>query len=101
MERDAGYEMPLQLLQTLPGIALMVAAMLLVEIGADMAVFGSAQRLAFWVGMCSGNNESAGKRKSGRIRKGDAWVRRLLCEFAQTTGRSRCALKDNRNNRTS
>ena len=92
--RDAGYGMPLQLLQTLPGIDLMGAAMLLVEIGADMSVFGSAQRLASWVGMCPGNNESAGKRKSGRIRKGNAWVRRLLCEFAQAAGRSRCALKD-------
>lgn len=90
----AGYEVPLRLLQTLPGIDLIGAAMLVVEIGSDMSVFGSAQRLASWVGMCSGNNESAGKRKSGRIRKGNAWVRRLLCEFAQAAGRSRCALKD-------
>jgi transposase len=90
---DAGYQMPLQLLQTLPGIDLMGAAMLLVEIGADMSVFGNAQRLASWVGICPGNNESAGKRKSGRIRKGNAWVRRLLCEFAQAAARSRCALK--------
>ena len=91
---EAGYGAPLQLLQTLPGIDLMGAAMLLVQIGGDMSVFGSAQRLASWVGMCPGNNESAGKRKSGRIRKGNAWVRRLLCEFAQAAGRSRCALKD-------
>jgi transposase len=90
---DAGYGPALQLLQTLPGIDLMGAAMLLVEIGADMSVFGSAQRLASWVGICPGNNESAGKRKSGRIRKGNAWVRRLLCEFAHAAGRSRCALK--------
>jgi transposase len=90
----AGYEVPLRLLQTLPGIDLIGAAMLVVEIGSDMSVFGSAQRLASWVGMCPGNNESAGKRKSGRIRKGNAWVRRLLCEFAQAAGRSRCALKD-------
>jgi transposase len=90
---DAGYQMPLQLLQTLPGIDLMGAAMLLVEIGGDMSVFGSAQRLASWVGICPGNNESAGKRKSGRIRKGNAWVRRLLCEFAHAAARSRCALK--------
>lgn len=90
----AGYAAPLRLLQTLPGIDLMGAAMLLVEIGSDMSVFGSAQRLASWVGMCPGNNESAGKRKSGKIRKGNAWVRRLLCEFAQAAGRSRCALKD-------
>jgi len=67
----AGYATPLRLLQTLPGIDLMGAAMLLVEIGSDMSVFGSAQRLASWVGMCPGNNESAGKRKSGRIRKGN------------------------------
>jgi transposase len=65
-----------------------------VEIGDDMSVFGSAQKLASWVGMCPGNNESAGKRQSGKIRKGNAWVRRLLCEFAQAAGRSRCALKD-------
>ena len=89
----AGYEAALRLLQTLPGIDLIGAAMLLVEIGSDMSVFGSAQRLASWVGMCPGNNESAGKRKSGRIRKGNAWVRRLLCEFAQAAARSRCAFK--------
>ena len=90
---EAGYTIPLQLLQTLPGIDLIGAAMLLVEIGGDMSAFGSAQRLASWVGICPGNNQSAGKRKSGRIRKGNAWVRRLLCEFAQAAGRSRCALK--------
>jgi transposase len=78
------------LLQTLPGIDLMGAAMLLVEIGADMGSFGSAQRLASWVGICPGNNQSAG----GKTRKGNAWVRRLLCEFAQAAARSRCALKD-------
>ena len=40
-----------------------------------------------------GHYESAGKRKSGRIRRGNAWVRRLLCEFAQDAARTRCALK--------
>lgn len=82
------------LLQTIPGIDLMGAAMLLVEIGTDMNSFGSAEKLASWVGICPGNNESAGKRKSGKTRKGNAWVRRLLCEFAQAAARSRCALKD-------
>ena len=82
------------LLQTIPGIDLMGAAMLLVEIGTDMNSFGSAEKLASWVGICPGNNESAGKRKSGKTRKGNAWVRRLLCEFAQAASRSRCALKD-------
>lgn len=82
------------LLQTIPGIDLMGAAMLLVEIGTDMNSFGSAEKLASWVGICPGNHESAGKRKSGKTRKGNAWVRRLLCEFAQAAARSRCALKD-------
>ena len=87
------WQPQLRLLQTLPGIDEQGAAMLPVEIGADMSVFGSAERLASWVGICPGNNESAGKRKTGRIRKGNAWVRRLLCEFAQAAARTRCALK--------
>jgi len=44
--------------------------------------------------LCRGTNESAGKRKSGKTRKGNAWVMRLLCEFAQAASRNRCALKD-------
>jgi len=90
----APWQTLLVLLQTLPGVDRIGAAMLLVEIGTDMAVFGSAERLASWVGICPGNHESAGKRKSGKTRKGNAWVRRLLCEFAQAAARSRCALKD-------
>jgi transposase len=87
------WQPQLKLLQTIPGIDINGAAMLLVEIGADMGVFGSAERLASWVGIFPGNNESAGKRKSGKIRKGNAWVRRLLCEFAQAAARTRCALQ--------
>lgn len=78
----------LALLQTLPGVDLIGAAMLLVEIGTDMDAFGSADRLASWVGICPGNNESAGKRKSGRVRKGNPYVRRLLCEFAHAASRT-------------
>ncbi len=79
----------LALLQTLPGVDLIGAAMLLVEIGCDMDAFGSAERLASWVGICPGNNESAGKRKSGRVRKGNSYVRRLLCEFAHAASRTK------------
>lgn len=78
----------LALLQTLPGVDLIGAAMLLVEIGTDMDAFGTADRLASWVGICPGNNESAGKRKSGRVRKGNLYVRRLLCEFAHAASRT-------------
>jgi transposase len=87
------WQPQLKLLQTILSIGEQGAAMLLVEIGRDMSVFGSAERLASWVGICPGNNESAGKRKTGRTRKGNAWVRRLLCEFAQAKGRTRCALR--------
>lgn len=72
----------LALLQTIPGIDLPGAAMLLVEIGSDMDAFGSAERLASWTGLCPGNNESAGKRKKTKIPKGNPYVRRLFCEFA-------------------
>ena len=79
----------LALLQTLPGVDLIGAAMLLVEIGSDMNAFGSANRLASWIGICPGNNESAGKRKLGRVRKGNIYVRRLLCEFAHAASRTK------------
>ena len=52
------WQSQLNLLQTIPGIDIQGAAMLLVEIGADMAVFGSAERLASWAGSCPGNNEA-------------------------------------------
>ena len=83
----------LALLQTLPGVDLIGAAMLLVEIGTDMDVFGTADRLASWVGICPGNNESAGKRKSGHLRKGNLYVRRLLCEFAHAASRTNSVFK--------
>jgi len=83
----------LQLLQTIPGIDKVGAATLLVEIGSDMDAFGSADRLASWAGICPGNNESAGKRKSGRTRKGNAHVRRQLCESAHAASRTKCAFQ--------
>jgi transposase len=88
-----GHRDILELLQTLPGMDRIGAAMLLVEIGTEMDAFGSAERLASWVGICPGNNESAGKRKSGRTRKGNPHVRRLLCEFAHAASRTRCGLQ--------
>ena len=57
------YQEELQLLQTIPGIDKMGAAMLLAEIGVDMSRFGNKNRLSSWAGMCPGNNESAGKKK--------------------------------------
>ena len=84
----AGLDSPaeknaLALLQTVPGIDVIGAAMLLVEIGTTMALFATPSHLASWAGLCPGNNRSAGKRKRERLRKGNTYVRRLLCEFVQ------------------
>ncbi len=84
-----GLKWAVDLLQTIPGIDTIGAAMLIVEIGVEMEAFGSPERLASWAGVCPGNNESAGKRKSGRIRKGNPYVRRLLCEMANAARRTK------------
>ena len=65
------------------------AETLIAEIGVDMSRFGSSGRLASWAGMCPGNHESAGKRKSRRTRKGDRWLRTILIEAAWAAARSR------------
>ncbi len=63
--------------QTLPGIDEFSAAMILVEIGDDMAALGSPAKLASWAGVCPDQNESAGKRKSALARKGNPYLRRI------------------------
>jgi len=88
------YRVILQNLQTLPGIDELSAAMLLVEIGDDMRAFGSPAKLASWAGVCPGQNESAGKRKSTRARKGNPYLRRILCEAANAASRTRCGLQE-------
>ncbi len=76
------YALAHGLLQTIPGIDRIAAALILIEIGEDMARFGSPERLASWAALCPGNNESAGKRKSGRTRHGNGVIRYILCECA-------------------
>jgi transposase len=60
------YRQTWELLQTIPSVDAVVAALILVEIGPDMSRFGSADRLASWAGLCPGNNETAAKRKTGK-----------------------------------
>nr|VFK19612.1 MAG: Transposase IS116/IS110/IS902 family protein [Candidatus Kentron sp. LFY] len=88
------YKAILQALQTIPGIDKMGAAMLLVEIVDDMTAFGTAEKLASWAGVCPGNHESAEKRVAGKKRKGNPYVRRILCEAANAASRTRCALRE-------
>lgn len=81
-----------QLLQTIPGIDQIAAALIVIEIGDDMARFGSPERLACWAALSPGNHESAGKRKSGRTRKGNNVIRHILCECANAARMTRSTL---------
>src|SRR6266852_8008188 len=63
-----------ELLRSLNGIETRTAQNILAEIGVDMSVFPSAAHLASWAGQCPGNDQSAGKRRSGRTRKGSKWL---------------------------
>jgi transposase len=69
-------------LDTIPGVNKRTAEVILAELGADMTVFPSAGHAASWAGLCPGNNESAGKHRSGKTRKGNRWLRAALTEAA-------------------
>jgi transposase len=85
----APFEDALNRLESIPGVGRRVAETLIAEIGIDMTRFPTAGHLASWAGMCPGNNESAGKRKSGKTRKGNTWLRTTLIEAAHASSRTR------------
>jgi len=71
-----------ELLQTIPGVGLRVAEVIVSEIGVDMRRFPSDGHLASWAGVCPGSNESGGKRRSGRTTKGSIYLRNALVQAA-------------------
>ena len=76
------FEEEIELLQTIPGVGKEGAIGIVAEIGVDMSVFPSEHHLASHSGMCPGNNESAGKKKSSRTRQGNKHLKATLTELA-------------------
>ena len=76
-------------LLTIPGVGKRTAEVIVAEIGTDMTKFPTAAHLASWAGLCPGNHESAGKRRSGKPRKGNASLRTAMCEAAWAAHRTK------------
>ncbi|WP_321373944.1 IS110 family transposase [uncultured Draconibacterium sp.] len=81
-----------ELLLTIPGVSVQIAAGILAEIGNDMVFFPSAKHLASWAGVCPGNNESAGKKYSSKITHGNKYLKTTLVEAAWAASHSKDCL---------
>lgn len=80
--RTVPFDRQLAHLITMPGIAETAARVVIAEIGVDMSIFPTAGHLASWAGLCPGNNESAGKHRSGRTTHGNPWLAETLVQAA-------------------
>jgi transposase len=76
-------------LTSIPGIGELAAHVLLAEIGTDMSRFPTAGHLVSWAGLCPKNDESAGKRRSTRMRKGAPWLKTTLIQCAWAAARKK------------
>jgi transposase len=88
-EKLKPYAEQLALLDEIPGVDWTLAAVIIAELGVDMSVFESVSQLASWAGVCPGNNESAGKRKSSRIPKGNVYLKTALVEAANSAAKAK------------
>jgi len=83
-EQIAPFETAVELLCTIHGVQRRTAEVIIAEIGTDMSIFPTAKQLASWAGQCPGNDKSAGKRRSGKTRKGSKWLDWALEEAAMS-----------------
>jgi transposase len=81
-ELVAPYREASERLAEIPGVGPQAAAVVIAELGTDMGPFPTSTRLTSWAGICPGNNESAGKHRSGRTPKGNRWLKRVLVQAA-------------------
>jgi transposase len=90
-EQIGPFERAVELLCTIPGVQRRAAEVIISEIGTDMSVFPTDKHLVSWGGQCPGNDQSAGKRRSGKTRKGSKWLDWTLEESALAAIRSKDA----------
>ena len=83
----APFRAAIGLLMTIPGVGALTARTIVAEIGQDMTRFPSAAHLVSWAGLCPRNDESAGKRRSTRLRKGAPWLKTTLVQCAWAAAR--------------
>jgi transposase len=83
------FQAAVQLFITIPGISTTVASTLVAEIGVDMNRFPTAGHLVSWAGLCPRNDESAGKRRSTRLRSGAPWLKTALVQAAWAASRKK------------
>lgn len=83
------FQKEAKLIQTIPGISEVSASAILAEIGTDMSQFPDAAHLSSWAGVCPGNNESAGKKKSGKTQKGNSFLKGTLTEVAWAASKTK------------
>lgn len=88
-EQTKEYGLEIELLKTIPGVGHDGAIGIISEIGVDMSVFPDEKHIAKWAGMCPGNNETAGKKKSSRASYGNAYIRALLVQLAWSASRTK------------
>jgi transposase len=88
-EKLKPYAAELTLLDEIPGVDATLAAAIIAELGVDVSVFENVSQLASWAGVCPGNNESAGKRKSSRIPKGNVYLKTALVEAANAAAKAK------------
>jgi transposase len=83
------YGWACDLVKQIPGVDRVLSAVIIAELGVDMSVFKSFSHLASWAGVCPGNNESGGKRRRGKTRKGNVHLRTALVEAAQSASKTK------------
>ena len=83
------FRCAVELLSTIPGVSRLSAQVIVSEVGTDMRRFPTAGHLVSWAGLCPRNDESAGKRRSTRIRKGAPWLKTVLVQCAWAAARSK------------